>query len=72
MRVNLMRVPSHSLLIQRLASIATGGDQHSYEMCESALPNPEFKLVHEVGHEQLINVASERCKLLQEGGLRGL
>ena len=29
----------------------------------------EFELVHEVGHKQLVNVASERRKLLRECGL---
>ena len=67
-----MQRQDHSPLVQLLAPITPGSDQHSDEMREGALPNTEFKLMHEVGHKELVNVATEGCKLLRESGLRGL
>ena len=63
-RDNRTQRQDHSPLVQLLAPITPGGDQHSDEMREGAFPNTEFKLVHEVGHEKLVNVATEGRKLL--------
>ena len=54
------------LLIKFLATIPPCCDEHMDKVCESPLPDPEFKLMHKVRDKQLIDIVSKCSKALGE------